>query len=224
MTKHSIIAAAFLLTTPLFAAPQAKPDHLATVLAQMDAASARFKSAQADLTQDTYERVVKDTTTDKGSLYFERKGTSTEMGLRLDPPTTRFVDFKNGVVRVFDPGPNTITEIRSAQAATYLAIAFGGSGKDLAKTWDITDKGTEQLDGISVEHLDLVSKDPTVRQNFSHIEIWVDPTRAISIKQIIFFPGGNTKTSHYTHIRYNEKVNTAPYAIKTNKETKIDRR
>jgi outer membrane lipoprotein-sorting protein len=219
MIKHRLIAAAFLLATPLIA-----QDRLANILAQMDAASAKFKSAQADLTQDTYERVVKDTTTDKGAIYFIGKGASAQMGLRLDPPTTRFVDFKNGVVRVFDPGPNTITEVRSAQAATYLAIAFGGSGTDLQKTWDITDKGAEQLDGVSVEHLDLVSKDPTVRQNFSHIEIWVDPTRAISLKQEIFLPGGNTKTSHYTNIRYNQTVDTKPFAIKTNKETKIDRR
>ena len=222
MTKF--IAAAFLLTTPLFAAPQTKPDRLDNVLNQMDAASAKFKYAQADLTQDTYERVVKDTTTDKGSIYFIGKGPSTEMGLKLDPPTTRLVAYKNGVVRVFDPAANAITEVRSAQVATYLAIAFGGGGTDLKKTWDITDKGAEQIDGVAVEHLDLISKDPEVRKSVAHVEIWVDPTRAISLKQQIFLPGGDYKTSHYTHIRYNEKVDTAPYAIKTNKETKIDRR
>jgi outer membrane lipoprotein-sorting protein len=218
MTK-TILIAALLLTSPAYA-----QDRLTTVLSQMDTASAKFKSAQADLTQDTYERVVKDTTTDKGSIYFIGRGTSAQMGLRLDPPTTRFVDYKNGVVRVFDPGPNTITEVHSAQVATYLAVAFGGSGADLKKTWDITDKGSEQIDGVQVEHLDLVSKDPEARKNVSHIEIWVDPIRAISLKQQIFLPGGNYKTSTYTHIRYNQTVDTKPYAIKTNKETKIDRR
>jgi outer membrane lipoprotein-sorting protein len=214
---NKIVAAAFLLaTTPLFAA-----DRLATVLSQMDTASAHFKSAQADLTQENYERVVRETTTDKGSVYFKGSGPTLEMGLRLDPPTARLVDYKNGIVRVYDPGPNQITEVRSGQIATYLAVAFGGSGKELAKTWDITDKGTEQVDGISVEHLDLISKDPEARAKVSHVEIWVDPTRAISLRQQVFLPGGNYKISTYKNIRYNQEIKTAPYTIKPNKNTTV---
>lgn len=219
MTK--ILAAALLLTTPLLSFGLPANDRLATVLAQMDTASAHFKSAQADLTQDNYERVVRETTTDKGSVYFKGQGPSLEMGLKLDPPTARLVDYKRGVVRIYDPGPNQITEVRSAQIATYLAVAFGGSGKDLAKSWEITDKGTEQIDGISVEHLDLVSKDAEARAKVSHVEIWIDPTRAISLKQTVFLPGGNYKTSTYKNIRYNQDIKTGPYAIKLNKNTTV---
>jgi outer membrane lipoprotein-sorting protein len=219
MTKHHLIAAAFLLATPLFAASQ---DRLATVLAQMDTASAHFKSAQADLIQENYERVVRETTTDKGSVYFKGQGPTLEMGLKLDPPTARLVDYKNGIVRVYDPPPvNQITEIRSGQVATYLAVAFGGSGKELARAWDITDKGPEQIDGVSVEHLDLVSKDPEARAKVSHVEIWVDPTRAISLKQQVFLPGGNYKISTYRNIRYNRDINTGPYTIKPDKHTTV---
>lgn len=214
MTK--ILAAVFLFTTPLFAA-----DRLSTVLSQMDAASAKFKSAQADLTQENYERVVRETTTDKGTVYFKGQGASLEMGLKLDPPTARLVNYKNGVVRVYDPGPNQITEIRSGQIATYLAVAFGGSGKDLANAWEITDKGAEQIDGVSVEHLDLVSKDAEARAKVSHVEIWVDPARAISLKQQVFLPGGNYKISTYRNIRYNQEIKTGPYIIKPNKSTTV---
>ena len=154
----------------------------------MDEASAKFKSAQADLTQDLYERVVKETTTETGSIYFERHGATTEMGLRLNPPNTRFIEYKNGVARIFDPGANHITEIRAGanqgQYESYLTLGFGGKGSDLAKSWDITDQGTEQInDGtanVTVEKLDLVSKDPAVRNNFLHITIWIDPTRSLS--------------------------------------------
>ena len=55
--------------------------HLAAVLAQMDKASADFKGARADVSQEYYERAAKDTTTDTGSVYFQRKGNSTQMGL-----------------------------------------------------------------------------------------------------------------------------------------------
>ncbi|RXH55978.1 LolA family protein [Granulicella sibirica] len=224
---HTLRLASLLLCcTPV--ASIAQQSRLDSVLKQMDEASTKFKSAQADFTQDLYERVVKETTTETGSVFFERKGTSTEMGLKIQPPNTRFVDYKNGVARIFDPGANHITEIRAAQYERFLTLGFGGSGHDLAAAWTITDQGPEQLnDGsgnVTVEKLDLVSKDPAGRNNFSHITIWVDPTRSLSFKQQLFTPSGDYRTSTYTHIHYNQKVDAGPYAIKLGKNPTIDRR
>ena len=53
---------------------QTKPWDLDTVLHQMDVSSANFKSAQADVKKDLYERVVKDTTTQTGTVYYQRVG------------------------------------------------------------------------------------------------------------------------------------------------------
>ena len=216
------------LAVLLLATPLAAQSRLDTVLHQMDEASARFKSAEADLKKDTYERVVKETTTETGSIYFERKGTTTETGLKLNPPNARVVEYRNGVARVFDPGANHITEIRAAQYESFLTLGFGGRGSDLAKSWTVTDQGSELLnDGsanLAVEKLDLVSKDPAARNNFSHITIWVDPSRSISLKQQLFTPSGDIFTSTYAHIRYNQKVDTGAYAIKPGKNPTIDRR
>jgi outer membrane lipoprotein-sorting protein len=230
MTQNVTKILAALTLCLAIAAPA--QDRLQTVLHQMDEASAKFKSAQADLTQDLYERVVKETTTETGSIYFERHGATTEMGLRINPPNTRFIEYKNGVARIFDPGANHITEIRAGanqgQYESYLTLGFGGRGSDLAKSWDITDQGTEQInDGtanVPVEKLDLVSKDPAVRNNFLHITIWIDPTRSLSLRQQFFLPGGDYRLANFTHIRYNQKIDTAPYAIKPGKNPSIDRR
>jgi outer membrane lipoprotein-sorting protein len=117
----------------------------------------------------------------------------------------------------------TATGKNQALAETMMTLGFGGSGTDLEKAWDITDQGSEQMsDGskqVQVEKLDLVSKDPTIRNNYSHITIWVDPARDVSLKQILFEASGgkssgNTRTAVYTNIRPNEKVNTDAFAIK----------
>ena len=190
----------------------------------MDEASTRFKSTEADCRQEFYERVVKDTTMESGSVFFERKGSSTEMGLRLNPPNARFIEYRNGTARIFDPGTDHLTELHASQYESFLTLGFGGKGSDLARAWNVTDKGAEKIDGVDVEHLDLVAKDPAARNNFTHVEIWVDPTRAISLKQQLFTPSGDYRTSTYTNIRYNKSVNQSPYAIKTDKKTTIDRR
>ncbi len=51
---------------------QPKPGHLDGVLRQMDEASTKFVSAEANFRWDLYERVVKETTTQTGTIYFKR--------------------------------------------------------------------------------------------------------------------------------------------------------
>ncbi len=217
------------------AGAQARPDRLKSVLAQMDAGSAKFQSAQADLRQELFSKVVHDTERQAGQVYFMRKGGSTQMGLRMLPPDAKpgdqpaqIVEFKDNKARVFNPGTNQVDEFSAtgknqALAQTLMTLGFGGSGSDLAKAWTISDQGPEQMsDGsktVPVEKLDLISKDPGIRDNYAtHITIWVDPARDVSLKQVSFnasggTPTGDTRTVFYTNIRLNQKVEAGPFAI-----------
>jgi outer membrane lipoprotein-sorting protein len=211
---------------------QPKPGHLDEVLRQMDVASEKFKSAQADFQWDLYERVVKETTTQKGIIYFLRDGALTQMGAKVFPPSAKVLEYKRGELSLFDPGANHLLLMAAganqAQYESFLTLGFGGSGREMAKAWTISDLGTEQMsDGekmVATEKLDLVAKDPGVRNMFTHIVIWIDPTRAISLKQQFFMPSEDVRTVVNTHIRYNEKVDTRPFEIKTDKNTTKDRR
>jgi outer membrane lipoprotein-sorting protein len=224
-------AAAFLMTpVPSFA--QSKSADLQSVLHQMDQASTKFKSAEADFRWDMYERVVKETTTQSGTIYFLKNGSKLEMGAKINTPAARFIQYKDGSLQLFEPGSDHLTIMSAgnnkAQYESFLTLGFGGSGSELAKAWDITDLGTEPInDGskmVTTAKLNLVSKDPNVRNMFTHITIWVDPARGISLKQQFFTPSEDQRTTYFTNIRYNQPVNTKPFAIKTDKKTTIDRR
>jgi outer membrane lipoprotein-sorting protein len=239
-----ILAASCLLGISMVAGAQAP--GLDAVLKQMDAASAGFKSAQADFRRDTYEKVIKETSSQCGTIYFVRKGNATEMGAKVAPSATqacageasatangtRTLAYKGGELQMYEPGTNRLTLLHAgnnqAQYESFLTLGFGGSGTDLAKTWNITEQGTEMIkDGAkayNVVKLDLVAKDPNNRNMFSHITIWVEPTLGISLKQQFFSPSGDVFTTFFEHIRYNQKVNEGAFAIKTNKDTQMDRR
>jgi hypothetical protein len=220
-----LLSGAIFGVRPLSAQP--KPGHLDEVLRQMDDASTKFKSAQADFIWQLYERVVKQTTTQNGIIYFIKEGSKLEMGAKIVPPSAKFLEYRNGQLRVFDPGADHLTVLSAgsnqAQYESFLTLGFGGSGHELSKAWTISDLGTEPMsDGeqtIVAAKLDLVSKDTSVRNMFTHVIIWVDPLRGISLKQQFFTPSEDQKTAVYSHIRYNQKVDTAPYAIKTDKNT-----
>jgi outer membrane lipoprotein-sorting protein len=230
-SKQSFLFAAVFAAVVLFAgsrpmsvsAAQAKSARLDTVLRQMDAASAKFQSAQANLRKQVFTKVVNDTEEQTGLIYFMRKGGATQMGMKMTSQPQQVVEYKDGKLRIYNLGTNHLDEVSSAGSnksrfETFLTLGFGGSGKDLEKAWTIEDQGTESMsDGdktVSTEKLDLVSKDPETLKTVTHATIWVDPARAVSLKQVFYFPKGDTQTAFYTNIKLNQTVDLNQFAIK----------
>lgn len=223
MTLRTISLAAALTLTPLAALAQSQ---LNSVLSQMDAASAHFKSAQADVKYDNYTRVVNDHDIETGSIYIERSGSTEKMGAvfyNTDPSgkaaatPARIVNFDGATLRIFTVGTNQVDLFKAganqARYDSFLTLGFGGSGKDLQRAWDITDQGSDTVDGVKTEKLDLISKDPSVKNMFTHITIWIDPARGVSLKQVFFAPNNDNRTATYSNIRLNTRVNDKPYNI-----------
>jgi outer membrane lipoprotein-sorting protein len=224
----SLFLAAFVLAiTPASLYAQPKPGHLDEVLRQMDDASKRFQSAEADFRWDFYEKVVKETSTQTGTIYFKKEGSSTVMGAKIVTPAVTFLDFRNGILTLFAQNQNHKTIINGtknkAQLESFLTVGFGGSGQSLANAWTISDLGDETIDGVKTAKLDLVAKDPAVRNNFTHMTIWVDPVRGIDLKQSLYMPSGDYRTAVYTNVKYNQKkLDEKPYQFKTDKNTTTD--
>ena len=226
ITRSLLCSALTLMLASASLHAQPKPGHLDEVLRQMDAASLKFQSAEADFRWDLYERVVKETTTQTGTIFFKKQGSSTIMGARITSPSLRLIEFRNGVLRMFDPTSDHLTTVNTAknkaQVESFLTVGFGGSGKDLAAAWKISDLGEEVVDGVNTAKLDLVPKDPAVLANCTHMTIWVDPVRGIELKQSLYMPSEDYRTAVYTNIKYNQKVDEKPYQIKTDSKTTFD--
>jgi outer membrane lipoprotein-sorting protein len=233
MKRSLAITGLFLAMTAAASAQTASP-QLTFVLKQMDTASAKFERATADFQWDYYEKIVHDTTTQKGSIYFEREKTSTDLGAVIvdpavmekgKPKLVKVIQYSAGTLQMFDPGVDQITvlhqEGNQAQVESFLTLGFGASGTDLQKSWVITDQGVDTIDGVKVEKLDLVGKSPDTRKNFSHVTIWIDPTRAVSLKQIFYTPAGNYRTAIYSNVKVNGNVHKDQFAIKKDKNTTI---
>ncbi len=219
---HSTALAALILTfTTTGTAHAATDPALDKVLRQLDAASATFKSAEADLQVDFYEKVVRETTHQYGTIYFKKAGSGTEMGTILftgaDKKTVqKYLHFADGKGDMYDAIAKKDTAFsggqNKARSESFLTLGFGGSGKDLEKAWTIKLVGTDTIAGVATTELDLTPKDPSVAETFTHIQVWFDPARSVSMKQVYFTPEGDTRTSFYTNIRTNAPVDTKKYA------------
>jgi outer membrane lipoprotein-sorting protein len=92
------------------------------------------------------------------------------------------------------------------QYESFLTLGFGGSGKDLQSNWTVACQGMESIDSVQTAKLDLTPKQQGVANTFSHVMVWIDPTRSLSLKQIFYEPSGDNRTATYTGIKYNAKI------------------
>ncbi|MGI4829139.1 MAG: LolA family protein [Janthinobacterium lividum] len=223
LTSFSLLMSALLAAPAVYA--QAPTPQLAAVLAQMDTASKTFQNATAIFEWDFYEKIVHDTTKQKGSMFLERGKSGTEFGATVydlsggpaGNTPSKVISYGAGSLRVYTPAEKQVDAFKAgANQSTeegYLSIGFGGSGHDLAAAWDIKDGGPEMIAGVKTERLLLVSKDPNVRHNFSQVTLWIDPSRDVSLKQIFDLPGGDQRTTFFSDIRLNGKINKEPFKI-----------
>jgi outer membrane lipoprotein-sorting protein len=190
---------------------RAQSADLDKVIAELNAAAAKFSSAQADFAWDQFTAAVEDHDIQTGTIYYERKKDSTRMAAFLKQdngkPAARTVLYDGGDLQLYQPMIKQLTLMKAGanrgQFESFLTLGFGGSGTDLEKNWKVTLMGTEPMGGVSVVKLDLVPKEEKVLDMFSHVTIWVDPTRSVSYKQIFYQPTGDMRTATYQNIRYN---------------------
>jgi outer membrane lipoprotein-sorting protein len=190
---------------------RAQSTDLDKVIAQLNAAAGRFLSAQADFAWDQFTAAVQDHDVQTGTIYFDRKKGGVRMAAHLEQdngkPAPKTVLYDGGQVNLYEPTIKQLTVMKAGanrgQFESFLTLGFGGSGKDLEANWTVNLQGTEKMGEVSVEKMDLVPKEQKVLDMFSHVTIWVDPTRGISYKQIFYQPSGDTRTVTYKNIRYN---------------------
>ena len=212
------------------AAAMAQDADLEKVLSQMDASSVKFQDVQADIDVDNYTAVVSDHSKQKGTTAFRRVNGSMEMLTVLDKGQQGEIDllYKSGELYYYQPGLKHETIFAAgankAENDSLLATGFGATGKELAAAWTITAKGTESIGGVPTVELDLVSKQQSIRNNFSHLTLWVDPARDISLKQIMVQPDGDSRTVMYSNIRYNAHPDAGLFTLKVARGTQVERR
>jgi outer membrane lipoprotein-sorting protein len=217
------------LALPQTKASSAKPaqnaSSLEPVLQQMDSAAEQFRSAEADFTWEQYQKVVNETDTQKGKVYFRRSGKGeTQMALNIQSPEQRTVVFADGKLRVYQPKIEQVNEYDAGknrdEFQSFLVLGFGGRGHDLQKQFEVKFAGNEAVDGVNTAKLELTPKSPKVKNMFEKITIWIDPPRGISLKQQFFEPSGDYRITHYTNIKLNTRVSDDVFKLHTSGRTK----
>ena len=205
--------------------PESDSAALDRVLSQMDAAAKSFRTTEASFVWDQYQRVVDDTDTQKGKIYFRREGGETQMAAEVEEPDKKYVLYRGGKVQVYQPKIDQVNEYSAgksrADLESFLVLGFGGSGHDLLKAYEVKYLGSETANGVEAGKLELVPKSARLRGNIARILLWIDPAKGVSVQQQFFEPGGDYRLAKYSQIQINQKLPDNAFKLKTTGKTRF---
>ena len=223
--RYSLRTALSVVALCLVASMIVQAQNLESVLASMDKAAANFHSAQCDFVWDQYQKVVDDHDYQKGTMYFRRQGNDVQMAANIASPAKKYVLFTGDLVSVYQPSIDQVTEYNPGKNKgdfeSYLVLGFGGSGRDLAKSFDVNYAGMEQVQGVNAAKLELTPKSQRVKSMFSTITLWIDPARGVSVQQMFQEPSGDYRFAKYSNIQLNQKIPGDVFKLKTTGHTKV---
>jgi len=224
------VAVLLLTARAAFAAPPASSSleekERERVLRRLDEAAKNFRSTTADFEFDSIEtEPVYDKDVQKGTVYYERKGASFQMAAHIaehnGKPASKIYGIFGGVFKLFEGGNlNQVTTFsKASKYESYLILGFGASGKELEEKWEIKWVGSEMLDGVKTEKLELVAKDPEVRKNLPKVTVWMDVERGVSLKQRFDEGPEQYRDCFYFNIKFPQTLPADAFTFKTDAKT-----
>ena len=124
-----------LLSCLFTAAAWAQTDSAALdrVLGQMDTAARNFKSTEASVEWDQYQKVIDESEAEKGKIYFRREANEVQMAADFVEPDKKYVLYGAGKVQVYQPKIDQVTEYDAGNSRGDV-VHFGCRRKT-RRTW-----------------------------------------------------------------------------------------
>lgn len=202
-------------------------EDLQSVLRKLDAASASFRTTSADFEFDTVmTQPIFDKDVQKGTVYYKRDSKNSQMSAHVAEvngrPVPKVVVSAGGTIKLYEPKLNQVTVLtKLSQYQGWFMLGFGASGKELEEKWNIKYLGTEKIDGIATDKLEMTAKDPAVRKSIVKLTLWMDSARGVSVQQLFDQGAGQTRTCHYTNIKVNQSLPSDAFTFKTDRQTHV---
>jgi len=226
MLSKKIILAAALVSAMASARTVFAADDLQTVLRKLDTASANFRTTSAEFEFDTVTtEPIYDKDVQKGTVYYKRDPKNSQMAAHINEvngrPVPKVVVSSGGTIKLYEQKVNQVTVLtKFSEYQKWFMLGFGASGKELEDKWNIKYLGTEKIDGITTDKLEMTAKDPVVRKNIPKVTLWMDSDRGVSVRQLIDQGQGQTRTCQYMNLKVNQPLPSDAFTFKTDRQTR----
>jgi len=189
-----------------------RAQNVDAILRRMDVAAPKFRAVTAEVEMTTYTAVIGDKTPESGTLTMQRLP-SGDVRAIIDfsaQTDARKIAFLGKIVRIYYPKLNQYQDYEVGKNSDvlnqFLLLGFGSSGRELARSYDISATGTEKIAGQDTTKLQLLPKDDKVKERLTRIEMWVPNEAAYPVQQKFYEPQGNYRNVSYSNIKLNPHI------------------
>jgi outer membrane lipoprotein-sorting protein len=221
-TKSVTMLAAAALA--MHVSPVARAESLDAVLARMDKAAKEFKSASADLKQVEYTAVIKESTEENGVLRIKRSNRSVTAITEYTKPEPHAVLFKDKEAQVYSPKAkmDQIYDLAKFNSTVdqFVLLAFGTSGEELRRNYDVTLGGAENVGSTATSRLELIPRSKEVKRLFSKFELWIPDGQGNAIREKLTAPSGDYYLLEYADVKLNVPLPDSVFDLKMPKDVK----
>ncbi len=207
---------------------RASDDSLQQVLARMDKAAKDFKSMTAQVNYITHTDVLGEDDRELGTVTMRKVQPGEIQGkVEFTAPDRKIVTIEKRRVQEYFPKINTLQVFdlnkHGEQFDKFFMIGFGTSGTELAKDYGVTVLGTENMNGQSVIHLQLIPKVAEARKYVQKLELWI-PTEGdpYPLQEKIFEPSGDYRLATFSDEKINPPLQPNALELKPPPGVKIE--
>ncbi len=206
---------AALLFLPSLTTAQSSPKWTAdAVLGMMDASARDFHSLTANIDHIKYTDVVKDTSTESGQMWLQRK--DDRMRIEFAKPDARTILRAGDSLFIYNPKINRVEEYNlgknRALVDQYVLLGFGSRSESIRKSYLVACNGEQDLDGKKTVQLELTPKSDEIRAQISKVQIWIEESSWLPVQQKFFEAGSaDYLIFHYSDIRKNLKIDESRF-------------
>jgi outer membrane lipoprotein-sorting protein len=206
--------------------PSAYADSLEAILGRMDRAAKTFTSVSTTLKQTEYTAVIHDLSpTESGQLRIKRGKNGLNAIIELTDPEPRTIVVKGHEAQIYHPKANTLEKYDVSKWAStmdqFLLLAFGTSGADLRKNYDVKLGGAETIDGTPTTRLDLTPKTEELKKVISKVELWIPEGGSNAIREKVTETTDDYYLVNYSNVNPRANVPDSAFDLKLPKGVHI---
>ncbi len=198
-----IFAALAILLVPVFGAES--PEK---VFAVMDQAAGSFRTMKGKIVKTTYTKVIKDSSTESGTVAVKRTGPKKlKVLIAMSEPDPVSYAFEDSKAEKFYPRSNLVEIYNLGKQRElvdqFLLLGFGSTRADLEKVYEVKLTGEETVAGQRTARLELVPRSAKTKEQLSRAELWISLSDGHMVQQKFWEASGDYRLVTYSDAKWN---------------------
>ena len=199
---------------------------LATTLANMDRAEARFKGMSARVMMVRYTALVDDRAVNEGDMVARRNSANdVDMKIHFDTPFVKDLLIQGTKVEIYSPKIAVVEEYDLSNSREKVEQAllsgFGVKGSYLSANYDIKLAGDEAVGSHQAVKLEMIPTDPETRRRVPKAEMWISTETWQPVQQKLYqASNGDYELYRYSDVSINPAIKDSAFRIKTEGKVK----